>query len=161
MKSIEMTDEAFADLRNAFRENRRDTECFLDIEQGRVIWFSGDALGVADEPGDDAPDWLEEKYDERLQIWRDDTGRYLEVPPQDVTESCDDMEMFLDEEATDRLVEQFASSEIHRRTYERFADAVERDALNRERWREFRRERVGERVREWLELQGYRIEIVD
>lgn len=157
METIEMSEEAVADLRTAFQYNQYDTECYLDTEEGRVIWFSADSPRVDSEPDEEDPDWVREAYEKRMAVWTDEEGRYLELPPSDVTTACEDMVVFLEEHANDRFAERFEGAGRHRRVFESFRRAVEDDRQHRKTWQEFRRERVMARVEEWLELQGYRL----
>ena len=159
METIELEEEAFEDLRTAFEHNRLDTECYLDTEEGRVIWFSSDAPPVREEPDEDDPEWVHEAYQKRMTVWQDGNGRFLEVPPGDVIDACKDMEKFLADHASDELARRFESSGKNRKTLEAFQRAVERDAMHRRQWRKFRRERICDRVRDWLELQGYRLSL--
>jgi len=155
METVEMTEKVLADLRTAFKFNQFDTECYLDVEEGRVIWFSADAP-AAEEPDEGDPDWKHEAYEKRMAVWNDEEGRYLEVPPSDITDACEDMEAYL-EEAGGRLAEQFAGAGFHRRSFETFKRRIEEDPVHKEKWREFREWRVEERIEEWLELQGYEV----
>lgn len=158
MKTVEMEESAYEDLRTAFQHNQYDTECYLDTEDGSVIWFSADTPPVDGEPDGDDPQWVHEAYEKRMKIWQDDNGRFLEVPPGDLTDACEDMQAFLDEHASEHLARKFASSGRNRGVFENFRRAVERHPEDKRAWRKFRRERCCQRIREWLELQGYTLE---
>ena len=157
METVEMSAEAVEDLCTAFKYNQFDTECYLDTESGEVVWFSADTPPVDGEPDGEDPEWVHEAYEKRMAIWNDDKGRFLEVPPSDIAEACADMAAFL-EECDGHLAEKFSSTGRHQRAFETFKRTVERDPEYRREWRQFRHERVVDRICDWLELQGYELE---
>lgn len=157
MEPIELSPSQYRDLRTAFEQSSYDTECYLDTDEGRVLWFSPEAPGVDREPEEDAPEWKREAWEKRRQVWEDDAGRFLRVPPADPSDVRDDIEVFLDEHADARIRERLGSERPTRDSFEPFRRAVERDPEARERWREFRRERTRDRIDEWLELKGYEV----
>ena len=157
MQDIEIAEKAFEDLRTAFEHNGYETERYLDTEHGKVIWFSADTPPVDGEPDDEEPEWVHEAYQKRMRVWKDGNGRFLEVPPGDLSDRVEDMERFLSKHADTHLREQFERGGKSRARLEAFERALERDAAQRHRWRKFRKERTCERIRDWLELQGYRL----
>jgi len=160
VETLQLEASQYRDLRTAFEQSSYDTECYLDVDEGRVLWFSSAAPGVGREPDDDAPEWKREAWEKRREVWGDETGRFLRVPPADPSNVRADIEVFLEERADDRLRERFGSERPTRESFEPFRRAVERDPEARKAWRTFRRERTRRRLDEWLELEGYEL-VVD
>ena len=161
METIELGERAFEDLRTAFQHNSFETECYLDTEEGRVIWFSSDMPPVNGEPDGEDPEWVHEAYQKRMQVWNDDNGRFLEVPPGSIADRMADMELFLDEQADNGLCERFRSGGKSSTRLDAFRRAIERDGRQRQKWRKFCKERACDRIEEWLQLQGYRLQLAD
>lgn len=160
METIALTESQYGDLRTAFEQSSYDTECYLDTDEGEVLWFSPDTPGVDQEPDEDAPEWKQEAYEKRRRVWEDDSGRFFRVPPADPSDVRDDVEVFLEEHADARLRNRIDSDRPTRASFEPFRRAVERDPEARSQWRQFRRKRTRERIDEWLDLKGYRL-VVD
>ena len=161
MQTIEIAQRAFEDLRTAFQHNSFETECYLDTEQGRVLWFSADTPPVNGngEPDGEDPEWVHEAYGKRMKVWNDGNGRFLEVPPGSIAERISDMEAFLDKQADGRLRERFHKGGKSSVRLESFERAIERDGRQRQKWRKFCKQRTCDRIEEWLELQGYRLTV--
>jgi len=124
------------DLEGAFEFSSYEARHYLDTDTGEIILLS------------DAVDDLERLEEE---IEGDTAGRYVDIPLQDSHEGYRDMEDFIETVADSHQRELLEVAIDGRGAFRRFKDVLERFPADRERWFAFERERLRERIREWLE----------
>jgi hypothetical protein len=156
---VRLSRDAFIDLRTAFRQVDVTFECFLDTQSGRVIWCSDHTAPVDGELDGDAPGWMHASKRKRLEIWRDATGRYLEVPSADVETRWQDMQAFRRQADHDALENCFNGAPPNRRTIRRFGRWLQRHPQMSRTWQSFLNQRIEGRIRAWLRDHGMGLRI--
>lgn len=156
---VEISPQALSDLRTAFEQMRLQVECYLDTETGKVLWFSDYDAHFDGEPAEDEPEWVHRAWRKRMRVWKDDRGRYLEVPPGDMQDNCRDMKGFLEQCDDQMLCEQFEGAAPTRHMYKAFVHTVERDPMQRRKWMKYREKCLERRIENWLDLNGYEMAV--
>ena len=101
-----------------------------------------------------ATGWDAEAVLEAHRIDCDYGDRYLEVPRDETSEAYADMEAFIATVADPRLCNRSQLAISDRDAFRYFKDVLLDYADERERWFEFKNERVRKRVLEWLADEG-------
>jgi hypothetical protein len=149
-------------------------ERYLDLETGEVIPITEEISGQLEdlyawakerdpEATPDLPALIEE---EGLHGWQEDAlleadqvrrgfgRRYVQVPHADSHEGYRDMEDFIDTVENARLHQRLERAIHGRGAFRRFKDALLDDPAERERWFDFKDDRIDQRVVEWLDSLG-------
>ena len=153
--NVELTREAFIDLRTAFQEADVAFECFLDKETGRVIWCSDHTAPVDGDADGDEPTWVHASREQRIDIWRNGDGRFLEVPAEAVGDRWQDIQAFWRTADAPSCADRFEGAPPNRQTIRRFRRWLEHHPEQDRRWREFRNKRTEGRIRSWLRTEGF------
>jgi hypothetical protein len=115
------------------------------------------ALVVAMEE-DRVLDWQRELLLEADAIDRALDTRYVALPEADSREGWSDMEAFVETVADPRLQSRLDRSIRGRGAFRRFRDELSDEPAEEQRWYAFKRDRLAERAREWLDDEN--IELV-
>jgi len=173
MKKIEID---LADLMIAFESASYEMHYYLDLETGKVLWISdeidreletifheaeqatdagpGEELDlVAAIEASDLSDWEQEAVLEAYQVERGFGSRYISVPEADSREGYRDMQDFIATVRDERLQDLLWMAIRGRGAFRRFKDVLAEHPRERERWFEFKDQRLQERVLEWLEYE--------
>ncbi|NEO84793.1 MAG: hypothetical protein F6J87_11145 [Spirulina sp. SIO3F2] len=130
------------DLQMAFETAFDEVQQFLDKETGKVLFHSED-MPMEMMPEDE--DW---EADEAFM------ARYLLIPQDDSWEGYADMEAFIDTVTDPILQDKLAIAIDGSGAFRRFKNVLLGEP-ERERWFQFKNERVQRRVVEWLALEGF------
>lgn len=161
LESLQLSPSDYRNLLTAVASPVYDRECHLDVQTGDVHWFSPFQLEYDAVPDAEDPEWVHDVYKDRLRIWRDDSGRFLEVPNHSYQALMRDMKDFLDEVSDGNLCDRLRSA-VYDRDEKRFEAILSEDGESTKRqWRDYRKERVRSRVNDWLRRQGYLLNIGD
>ena len=163
------------DLESAF-ENRGelfDFDYFLDLETGEVIMTTGEEDHLLEEIyelyGDpetgkvdwptvlaqlDIPEWQKEPLILADQIETGFGTRYIRIPYVESREGYYDMVAFIRTVSNSRLKSRLERAISGRGAFRYFKDVLSDYPQERERWFQFRDERMHQRVLDWLESEG-------
>jgi hypothetical protein len=153
------------DLEAAFETCFAETHHYLDTQTGEVLTVGDDYLreleDLLQEAGPEAkledvlrdsglPDWHQRVLAEAQRVEDDYGTRLVEVPEPDAQEDIRDMAAFARTVAEPRLCAALEQALNGRGAFRRFRDALGSDFRERERWLEFKRERLREHMTDWL-----------
>jgi hypothetical protein len=128
------------ELCEAMEDSSYENEHFLDLETGEILFVS--------EYMDDEDS---EKLKERIE---EDFERYERIPKAESHEGYQDMVDFIATVDNERLVELLEVAINGKGAFRRFKDVLLNYPEERERWFQFKDERMEERALEWLEDIG-------
>jgi hypothetical protein len=127
-----------SELIDAFENCRVGYEYFLDLRTGEVFYISDE--------------WMDsdeiEEIGKRLES---EPERYLSIPTDSSREGYQDMVAFTEEVEDENLKEKLWIALDGKGAFRRFKDVIAGYPDERERWFEFKENRVKQRVMEWLE----------
>ncbi len=134
-----------------------DYEYYLDCQTGDVIMVDPELTGLDDLDEDELeaftqklPEWQREHVPEVLSIYGSEEGRYRSVPSMGSGEPYRDMVEFAGTVEDDNLRELLFVALDGRGAFGRFKRVLGGHPRERERWFEFRDERMYSRVLDWL-----------
>jgi len=125
------------ELCQAMEDSSYENEHFLDLETGEILFVS---KYMDDEDS--------EKLKERIE---EDSERYERIPKAESHEGYQDMVDFIATVDSERLVELLEVAINGKGAFRRFKDVLLNYPEERERWFQFKDERMEERALEWLE----------
>jgi hypothetical protein len=128
------------ELCEAMEDSSYESEHFLDLETGEILFVS--------EYMDDEDS---EKLKERIE---EDFERYERIPKAESHEGYQDMVDFIATVDNEHLVELLEVAINGKGAFRRFKDVLLNYPEERERWFQFKDERMEERALEWLEDIG-------
>jgi hypothetical protein len=128
------------ELCEAMEDSSYENEHFLDLETGEILFVS--------EYMDDEDS---EKLKERIE---EDFERYERIPKAESHEGYQDMVDFIATVDNEHLVELLEVAINGKGAFRRFKDVLLNYPEERERWFQFKDERMEERALEWLEDIG-------
>lgn len=159
----------------AFEHGSEEANYYLDLETGRLLLITeeerrllaslwkrlplGEEVSVdtvlAAIQNLDIPDWQKSSACEAALVELDSEGsRCLAVPYQDSREAYRDMEAFIETVADEHLAELLAMAIDGRGAFRRFKGVLARYPEVRERWFQFKDERLRQRALGWLASIG-------
>ncbi len=100
------------------------------------------------------PDWQQESLQAADQVEADFGSRYIEIPSHDSREGYRDMEAFIANVNDPRLAERLERAISGRGAFRYFKDVLFDYPAERERWFQFKDDRLHQRVLDWLEEEG-------
>jgi hypothetical protein len=146
---------------------------YLDLDTGEVISVSQEARNVLDtiygsyyDEQSQIVDWESAFENERVPDWqrelvhdadRVETGlgvTIIVIPSESSLEGYDDMDAFIDTVRNPHLKELLERAINRRSPFRNFKDVLLDYPAERERWFPFKRERLQQRITEWLEEYG-------
>ncbi len=139
-----------------------DTECDLDDFLESV----GELTGSEEESArfeawlaeSGSPDWQQDELRLRYQMECDDTGRFVTIPAADSRESYHDMEAFIETVDDEKLQNRLWRAVGGRGAFRMLKDTLIDVHDERERWFEFKNDRLRTRALDWLESINIQLE---
>jgi hypothetical protein len=128
------------ELCSAMEDSSYEHEYYLDLKTGEILFLSE---YTDDEETRKLRDQIEEDFD-----------RYERIPKAESHEGYEAMEDFIATVKDERLVELLEVAINGRGAFRRFKDVLLRYPEERERWFQFKDERMQERAHEWLDDIG-------
>ena len=153
------------DLEEAFETGFLEIHYYLDTETGKVLMVQDESrralerlteeAGPDDKPEDllrdsDLPDWQKQALAEAHQVEEDYGTRVVEVRRPDAHQDIRDMAAFASTVPEPRFRAELQRALNGRGAFRRFRDALGSDSRERERWFQFKRERLREHMTDWL-----------
>lgn len=123
----------------AYEHNSDMNSQYLDLKSGEILPVMHQE-GVA-----------EQNEKNKKKIEQDEEGRYVEIPSTDSREGYRDMEDFIQTVDDEHLKEKLWIAIDGKGAFRRFKKVLARYPDVRQRWFEFKDERIKERVVDWLE----------
>jgi len=124
------------ELCSAMEDSSYEHESYLDLETGEILFLS-------EYMDDGETEKLRDRIDE-------DTDRYERIPKAESHEGYEDMVNFIGTVKDERLVELLEVAISGKGAFRRFKDVLLNYPEERERWFQFRDDRVQEKALEWL-----------
>jgi hypothetical protein len=103
---------------------------------------------------ENVPDWQRELVREADRVEAGYGDTIIAVPSENSSEGYSDMAAFIDTLHNPRLRERLARALSGRGAFRYFKDVLLDYPAGRERWFQFKRERLQQRITEWLEEHG-------
>ena len=100
------------------------------------------------------PDWQRDLIKEAYRLDTESGNTIIAIPSEKSLEGYDDMEDFIDTVRDPRLRELLERATGGRGAFRNFKDVLLDYPTERERWFQFKRERLQSRILEWLEEHG-------
>ena len=125
------------ELYDAMENNSYEVEYYLDLETGEILFVSED---MDDEETGKLKNQIEEELD-----------RYEPIPKAESYEGYRDMQAFIATVEDDHLAELLEVAINGKGAFRRFKDVLLNYPEERERWFQFKDNRMEERVLEWLD----------
>ena len=125
------------ELCEAMEDSSYENEYFLDLETGEILFLSD---YMDDEETSELKDRIEE-----------DSDRYERIPKAESREGYEDMVDFIATVDNERLAELLEVAINGKGAFRRFKDVLLNYPEERERWFQFKGERMEERALEWLD----------
>lgn len=143
-----------AGLMSAFEDASWETNYFLDVETGEVLMFMNEDLRYVEEPPDwPLQEWQQEQVKKAEEVWLGRGERYLSVPEADSHRAYRDMEDFITTVEDEHLQELLWVAIEGRGAFGRFKGVLANHPRERERWFQFKDDRLRRRVLDWLEFE--------
>jgi len=125
------------ELCSAMEDSSYEHEYYLDLETGEILFIS---------------EYMDDEESGRLRNnIEEGSDRYERIPRAESHEGYEDMEDFIATVKDEHLVELLEVAINGRGAFRRFKDVLLRYPEERERWFQFKDERMQERALEWLE----------
>jgi len=124
------------ELCSAIEDNSYEHEYYLDLETGEILFLS-------EYPDDEEAEKLRDRID-------DDPDRYERIPKAESHEGYEDMVDFITTVKNERLAELLEAAISGKGAFRRFKDVLLNYLEERERWFQFKDDRIQELALEWL-----------
>jgi hypothetical protein len=128
------------ELYDAMENSSYEVEYYLDLKTGEILFVSE---GMDDEETGKLKNQIEEEFD-----------RYEPIPKAESHEGYRDMQVFIASVDDERLTELLEVAINGKGAFRRFKDVLLNYPEERERWFEFKDDRIQEQALEWLESIG-------
>jgi hypothetical protein len=153
------------DLEEAFEAGFSEMHYYFDTETGKVLMVQDESRRelerLTEEAGPDdklehlvrdseLPDWQKQALAEARQVEENYGTRVVEVPEQEAREGFHHMAAFVTTVPEPRLRAELQRALHGRGAFRRFKDLLASDSRERERWFQFKRERLRARMTNWL-----------
>jgi len=127
-------------LCEAMEDSSYENEYYLDLDNGEILFLS---------------EYTDDEETKKLkELIEEDFDRYERIPKAEPHEGYEDMVDFIATVKDERLVELLEVALNGRGAFRRFKDVLLRYPEERERWFQFKDERMQERAHEWLDDIG-------
>jgi hypothetical protein len=162
-----------SELELAFDSGSEMISYYLDLETGEVISVSDGERGLLERiyesyydeqtetvdwenafTKEGVPDWQRERLHEADQVEAGFGDRFIAIPAEGSHEGYRDMEAFIATVRNRRLQERLERAISGRGAFRYFKDVLLDYPAERERWFQFKRERLQHRILDWLEAHG-------
>jgi hypothetical protein len=159
-----------SELELAFDSGSMMISYYLDLETGEVISVRDEERGLLESIYESyyneqtetvdwetafleerVPDWQRELLEDVDQVEAGFGDRYISIPPEGSHEGYRDMEAFIDTVRDRRLQERLERAISGRGAFRYFKDVLLDYPAERERWFQFKRKRLHDRILDWLE----------
>ena len=138
-------------LGGAFEGASWENSYFLDLETGEVIMLTSDVLRYVEEPPDyPLSEWEQEWVKQANAVEAGYGTRYIKVPEADSHAAYNDMEDFIATVEDEHLRELLWVAIEGRGAFGRFKGVLAAYRRERERWFNFKDERLRQRILDWL-----------
>ena len=127
-----------AGMVKALEDKSRDTRYFLDRKEGKVLQVSLSGGGLSPEGA---------RLAQQIQA---DAGRYAQIPRLPSEEGIKDMQAFGESSKDKKLAERISRVIQGGASYREFLDVLEGAPAHKQRWYNFRQERMLLRIKNWL-----------
>ena len=161
---------AMADLEMAMGESSWEIGWYLDLETGQVVAVTGETRRELESIYEDLPevgggevvdlvhvleerhlpDWRREALLEADLVEREFASRFISVPRTESGEAYQDMEEFISTVQDGRFQDRLLRAIQGRGAFGRFRDVISESRREQNRWFEFKKQRLRERVTEWM-----------
>ncbi|RPI30315.1 MAG: hypothetical protein EHM70_14205 [Chloroflexota bacterium] len=158
-----------SELELAFTSGSEMISYFLDLEIGKVISIPDDERGLLEsiyesyyDEQTETVDWEKAFLEERVPDWQqvllqdadrveaDSGSRFIAIPSEDSHEGYRDMEAFIGTVRDRGLQERLERAIRGRGAFRYFKDILLDYPAERERWFQFKQERLHQRILDWL-----------
>jgi len=162
-----------SELELAFEGGYETIAYYLDLETGEVITVSEDARAILETiyesyydkqtqivdwesafENERVPDWQRELVQEADRVEAGFGATIIAIPSEGSSEGCADMEAFIGTVHNLRLKERLEQAISGRGAFRNFKDVLLDYPSERDCWFQFKRERVQQRISEWLGEHG-------
>jgi hypothetical protein len=162
-----------SELEMAFESGSEMISYYLDIETGEIISVSDDERDLWEsiyasyyDQQTQTLDWEAAFHEKHVPEWQrkslQDAGRveaglgsrFIGIPSEDSHEGYRDMEAFIITIRNPHLQERLERAISGRGAFRYFKDVLLDYPVERERWFQFKRDRLQQRIRDWLESQA-------
>ena len=160
----------------AFENYEPQALYYLDLETGDVLFVNHDDRSWLESLYENyydeqtkSLDWEKVFQEEGLHDWQKDNlqqidliesgygVRFITIPPESSHLGFEDMLEFIQTVRNPRLQDRLEDAISGRSAFRRFKDVLLNYPAERERWFKFKRERISQRMLEWLEEKGISI----
>ena len=153
------------DLEEAFEAGFSETHYYLDTETGEVLTVQDESRQELEDLREEAgprdkledtvresnrPDWQKQALAEALRVEEAYGTRVVEVPEPEAREGFHHMAAFVTTVPEPRLRAELQRALHGRGAFRRFKDVLASDPRERERWFQFKRERLRAHMTDWL-----------
>jgi predicted nucleotidyltransferase len=153
------------DLEGAFEMSSPEMHHYLDTEMGQVLMVMDDFRNELEQLWEEAgpkdkledllrtsklPEWQKQAMAEAHRVEENYGTRVVSVPEPDAHRDFRDMEAFIATVAEPRLREELQRATGGRGAFRRFRDVLGDNFHERERWFQFKRERLRKHMTDWL-----------
>jgi hypothetical protein len=162
-----------SELELAFDSGSEMISYYLDLETGEVISVSDEERGLLESiyesyyddqsetvdresafVNEHVPDWQRELLINADRVEAGFGDRFISIPSEDSHEGYRDMEAFITSVRNRRLQERLERAISGRGVFRYFKDVLLDYPAERERWFQFKQERLHQRILDWLEAYG-------
>ena len=133
------------ELCSAMEDSSYEHEYYLDLETGEILFLS-------EYMDDEETDKLREQIEQ-------ESDRYERIPVAESHEGYQDMEDFIATVKDEHLTDLLEVAINGRGAFRRFKDVLLRYPEERERWFQFKNERMQQRALEWLDDIGVTLDV--
>ena len=162
-----------SELELAYDSGSEMISYYLDLETGEVISVSDEERGLLESiyesyyddqsetvdwvsafEKEHVPDWQREPLQIADRVEADCGDRFISIPAESSREGYRDMEAFIATVRNQRLQERLERAISGRGAFRYFKDVLLDFPAERERWFQFKQERLHQRILDWLETYG-------
>lgn len=153
------------ELEDAFESSSAETHCYLDTATGEVLTVEDESLQELEDLREQAgprdkledlvressrPDWQKQALAAAQRVEENYDTRMVRVPGPEAGEDFRDMTAFVATVPEPRLRDELQRALHGRGAFRRFKDVLASDFRERERWFQFKRERLRVHMTDWL-----------
>jgi hypothetical protein len=167
-----------SDLEMAFENSGEMINYYLDLETGNVLSITDEDNRLLERISDGyydeetrtmdwekafqeeiIPEWQRESLQEADRIESGYGSRYIAIPSAEPGEGYRDMEAFISTVRNPHLQERLDRAISGRGAFRYFKDVLLEHPNERERWFQFKQERLHQRILDWLEAEEIEISL--
>jgi Uncharacterised protein family (UPF0158) len=130
-------------------ETRQQLEALMESTEAETIEALNEAI-----QNEDVPDWQKEVLHDAALVEFEYDSRFMRIPQAESREGYEDMEAFIETVSDQHLQELLWVAIRGKGAFRRFKDVLAAYPQERERWFQFRDERLQRRALDWLEDEG-------